>query len=200
MLRMLDSPSQILPGRVRLERALADIERLAVGAIADCVHAELEIVPHCQAGGLLDFRDGRGVETGAPRFIGVRREKPCAARTESPIHVGLDRAYGQMSIAVVDHSVPGELRPHALVRLPDHYPQPHPHLSFIDHLLHQIDRGKGRSRILEGRNPFRERLLRGKLQNLSIARHGFSRRRGRLAGAVLDQALSRLAQQSRGVA
>ena len=45
MLRVLHAPPQITPGsRVGLERLLEDVERLAIGAIADGVHAQLIVV------------------------------------------------------------------------------------------------------------------------------------------------------------
>ena len=54
VLRVLDAPAQVLLSGIRLERALEDVERLAVGAVADRVHAQLITVLDGQPRRLLD--------------------------------------------------------------------------------------------------------------------------------------------------
>ena len=71
-------------------------ERLAVGAIADRVDAELVAVGHRQPRGLADRLDRRGVEAGAVRLVGVRLEQPRAARAERAVDLPLDRADGEV--------------------------------------------------------------------------------------------------------
>ena len=53
---------------------------------------------------------GRGVEPGAVRLVGVRLEQPRAARAERAVDLPLDRADGEMPVAVVDRPVLRELR------------------------------------------------------------------------------------------
>ena len=76
MLRVFDSPAEIALRRVRLERLLEDVQRLAVRAVANRVHAELKVVRHRQARGLGDIGDARRVQAGAVRLVGVGLEQP----------------------------------------------------------------------------------------------------------------------------
>ena len=125
---------------MRLERALEDVERFAIGAVADRVHAQLVAMLNRETRRLVDFRDRRRLEPGAFRFVGVRFQQPGSPRAERAIDLLLDRAHGQVPVGVIDHSVLGELRRDDCVRLPHHDPQAHPQLSLVDHLLDAIDR------------------------------------------------------------
>jgi hypothetical protein len=102
VLRMFDPPSEIVFGRIGLERLLEDIQRLAVCPIANCVHAQLVIIGDCQARRFCDVGNAGGVQAGALGLVAVRLEQPRSARTERTIDLPLDRAHGQVTLSVVD--------------------------------------------------------------------------------------------------
>ena len=110
---------------IGVEGALEDVERLAVGAVADRVHAQLVAVLHREPRGLLDVRDRSSVfRPELIGLVGVGLEQPRAARSERAVDLLLDRAHREVAVAVADHPVLRELRPDDVVGLPDHHPQP----------------------------------------------------------------------------
>ena len=115
------------------------VERLAVGAIADGMDGELVAVLHREPRGLFDLDDLGRLEPLRLRLVRVRRQQPGAARAERAVDRLLDRADGEVAVAVADHLVLRELRRDRLVSLPHHHPQAHADLPFVDHLLHAID-------------------------------------------------------------
>ena len=68
---------------MRLERLFEDVQRLAVGAVADRVHAELVPVLDGELRGLADIGGIVRVQAAAVRLIGVRLEQPRAARARA---------------------------------------------------------------------------------------------------------------------
>ena len=183
-----------------LNAASKMFERFAVGAIADRVHAQLVVVQHREACRLLDRGDGRGVEPAALRLVGIRLEQPRAARAERAVDRALDRADGEMPLAVVDHPVLREAGRDPFVRIAHHHPQTHTELAGVDLPLHPVDRGEVGSGVVEGRDPLREHFLVRELEDLAFARFDLGRRRLRCSGAALDQAGRGLAQQPGGIA
>ena len=95
VLRVLHAPAQILLLRVRLERLLEDVQRLAIGAVADGVHAQLESVRDGEFGGLANVGRIVGIQARCVGLVGVRFQQPRAARTERAIDLPLDRAHGE---------------------------------------------------------------------------------------------------------
>ena len=85
VLRMLDAPAQILLVGVGFEGVFEDVERFAIGAVADGVDAELEAVLDGEFGGLADVGGIVGVEAAAIGLVGVGREQPGAAGAERAI-------------------------------------------------------------------------------------------------------------------
>ena len=65
MLRVLDAPADVLLIRIGDEDPLEQIQRLPVRTVANCVHAQLEIVLDGELRGLFDVRDWRRVQAGA---------------------------------------------------------------------------------------------------------------------------------------
>ncbi len=139
---MLDSPADVPLVGIRFERRLEDIECLAIGTIADRMHAELVTVLHGEFGGLLDRRHRRRVVAGGVGLIRIGFEQPRAARAERAVNRVLDPADGQETIPVVDHPVPGHVGRERGVTDAQHDPEPVLDLSLVHHHLHQVDVGE----------------------------------------------------------
>ena len=185
---------------IGLERLLEDVQRLAVGAVADRVHAQLKAVLHRQLRGRANVVHRRRVQSGAVWLVGIGLEQPGAARSEGAVNRSLDGAHGEMTVAVVDHPVLRQLLRFLLESGAHHDPQPDAELVFVDHRFHAIDGLEGRSGVMKRRDALRQRLLGRQLEHATLTRHAFVVGRCRLPGAALDQARGGLAEKARRVA
>ena len=198
MLRVLDAPAEALVPGVCPEGPLEDVERLAIAAITDRVHAQLIAVGHREPGRLLDLLHGGGLGPDPSRLVRIRLEEPRAARAQRAVDRPLDRTNGEVPVAVVDHPVLLELGRLGAVAFSHHHPKPHAELPLVDHLLHHVDRRERRSGVLERRDALREHLPGRKVEDPARAFGTFLRGQRRLARMHLDETRRALAHQPRG--
>jgi hypothetical protein len=105
VLRVLDAPAEVLFVGMRLEGLLEDVERFAIGAVADGVDAELVAVLNGELGGLADVGGIVGVEAGGIGLVVVGGEEPGAARAEGAVDGPLDAADREVVAARADGAV-----------------------------------------------------------------------------------------------
>src|SRR5689334_14244099 len=86
MLRMLDAPAQrVALYMMLIEELLEEVERLAVGAIADGVYGDLIAMSDPELRDLSDTRHLRHVQARVVRSVVVRFQHPGAARAEGAV-------------------------------------------------------------------------------------------------------------------
>ncbi len=125
VLGVLDAPAQVRLVRVGLVGALINVQHLAVGAVADGVHAQLVVVLQGQPRRLFECIHRARVQSGARGQVGVGLEQPGAVRPQRPVHRNLDRPDGQPVIAVADQAIPGQQLGKPRVGLANHDVEPH---------------------------------------------------------------------------
>jgi hypothetical protein len=89
VLRVLDAPAQVLAVRRRPRTPLEDVERLAVGAVADGVHAELVAVLEASFGGR--SMSSTGVVLSPVLSSAGRRRARAARRRAAPSAPSIER-------------------------------------------------------------------------------------------------------------
>src|SRR5687767_7760679 len=124
MLSVLVAPAQILFIGMSFEDSLENVQRLAIGPIADSVNAKLKAMLEREARGFSDLFDACCVQPGAGRQIGVRFEKPGAARSQRAIDRALDGPHGQALVSEIDEFIPAQVRREPRVAFSNHDPKP----------------------------------------------------------------------------
>ena len=228
MLRVLDAPAEVLavyhcgggpaPGRAHsrvaparargclvlmsLERLLVDVEHLAVAAVANRVHAQLIIVDDREFRRAGHVLERVGVEPTRGRQIAVGLEHPGAARSQRAVDRALDGSNREAFVAVVDRAVLRHVDREAIGRLAQHHPHAKRQLALVDDLLHHLDRRRRRAGVADGRQPFRQRFLRGEIDVAPKVGLDLGRRSpGPIARQrVGDERLGPLVEQTRGIA
>ena len=146
VLRVLHAPSKVLAVPVVLPEGLfIDVQHFAVGAVADRMQAQLIAMVDRQLRG--DPRVLHSVSLPRPELvdqIGVRRQKPCAARSQRAVHRDLDRAHREVFVAVVDQPPARELLGASAAA--NHHPQPRLHPPIVHQPLEALDVVKRRTR------------------------------------------------------
>ena len=159
MLRVLDAPTPVLHRRIRLEGGLEDVERLAVGTIADGVHTELHAVGGGDGRQLLHLGHWRRVEAAAAGRVAVGREHPGAARAERAVEGLLDGRDGEVVVVQAHRLVGGQLRLDVLVAVAHHDPQADAERALGSGLLQHVDGGEVLTGVLERRDALLQRGL-----------------------------------------
>ena len=176
-------------------------ERLAIGAVADGVHAQLVAVLRSRAAPSCGCRRPVvGVQPGAVRLVAVRLEQPRAARAERAVDRALDARERSDGRCRSRSSGTARAWPRAArwPRAPSPRGARRSLPSSTSFFIRSIV-ANGEPASWKRRDALRERLRRS-ASSSDLARARLALRCRRLAGAALDQPLRRLAQQAGRVA